>query len=271
MHKKIFILTVAFLIALSSFTAAVSLDDFDKELLVRVFKNLDTDELDYMARLGLDSEDISLILYYYSSTGRELNRDDLDRLSHHRNKLDDFYVYFGMPPILFEDDIVRFRHPYRERNFPPLNVKKYDKRYDFKHGYEKVEVRGNNYKYYYRNKKYNIEEKIEVKNKKYEFQYKDRNMIEMMEVNYANYKYHYYYKNLRTGRTIKREGKGRPLNKDSFYRELKEHYRNDDYYDGHDDHHEHNHHNEDDDYNNNDDGDSHFQFEIKIDLDDMLD
>ncbi|MGM0602554.1 MAG: hypothetical protein ACQESS_04510 [Bacillota bacterium] len=264
MHKKIFILTVIFLIFLSGLTAAVSLDDFDKELLVKVFKNLDTDELDYMARLGLNSEDISLILYYYSSTGRELDRDDLDRLSRHRNRLDDFHVYFGMPPILFEDDIVRFRHPYRERHFPPLDVKKYDKRYDFKHGYEKVEVRGNNYKYYYRNKKYNIEEKIEVKNKKYEFQYKDRNMIEMMEVNYANYKYHYYYKNLRTGKTIKKEGRGRPLNRDSFYRELKENYRDKDYYDDDDDDY-------DDDYDDDKDGDSHFQFEVKIDLNDLLD
>ena len=67
-----------------------------------------------------------------------------------------------MPPIIFDDELVHFRHPYRERNFPPLNTKKYDKKYKTNGGTEIIKVRGNNYDYKYNNKQSGVEEKIEI-------------------------------------------------------------------------------------------------------------
>ncbi|RQD73209.1 MAG: hypothetical protein D5S01_08250, partial [Halanaerobium sp. MSAO_Bac5] len=66
MPKKILSFTLILIFLLSTAAFAASLDDFDKELLIRVYKDLDSDDLEYMARLGLNSKDISLILYYYS-------------------------------------------------------------------------------------------------------------------------------------------------------------------------------------------------------------
>lgn len=264
MNKKIILLTLVIIMILSSVTtAAVELDDFDKNLFVRVFKDIRSEDVEYMAKLGLDSKDISLILYYYSNSDKKLDKDDLDRLVRNKERINEFHQYFGMPSIIFDDELVRFRHPKRERNFPPLNTKKYDKKYDFKGGTEIIKVRGNNYDYKYNNKRAGVEEKIEIKNQKYEYYYRDRNMIERLEVHHANKKYSYYYKNFNSGRTIRKEGRGRRANKYNVYEELKEKYRdmeNDDYY-------------EDDDYkddNEKDDDGIDVKFDIKIDLSDLF-
>ena len=57
MLKKITILTLVILFVFTSISAAaVELDDFDKNLLIRVFKDVDNEDVEYMARLGLDSK-----------------------------------------------------------------------------------------------------------------------------------------------------------------------------------------------------------------------
>ncbi|RCW52550.1 MULTISPECIES: hypothetical protein [Halanaerobium] len=262
MFKKATIFILFILLLFNSISAAAAgLDDFDKQLLIRVFKDVDSEDIEYMARLGLNSKDISLILYYYSNSGKILDRDELDRMIRNRERINEFHRYFGMPAIIFDDDLIRFRHPYRERHFPPFNSKKYDKKYKFNGGTEVLKVRGNNYDYKYNNNRTGVEEKIEIKNKKYEYYYRDRNMIEMLEVHHANNKYSYYYKNLNTGRVIQKEGRGQRATRDNVYEELKEKY----------------HDLEDDDFNDdynedqkNDDSGVDIQFDIKIDLSDLL-
>jgi len=261
MLKNFAILSLVILFVFISISAAAAeLDDFDKNLLIRVFKDVDSDDVEYMARLGLDSRDISLILYYYSSSDKRLDKDELDRLVRNRERINEFHRYFGMPSIIFDDDLVRFRHPYRERHFPPINSKKYDKKYEFNGGSETIKVRGNNYDYKYNNKRTGVEEKIEIKNQKYEYYYRDRNMIEKLEVHHANKKYSYYYENLNTGRTIKKEGRGRKADKYNVYEELKERYNDLDDEDW------------DDGYDNDEGHDNKIdvQFEIKIDLSDLF-
>ncbi len=223
MNKKQILMYILVLLLICNLSAgALSLSDFDKELLLRVFADVDSGEIDYMARLGLDSEEIGLLFYYYGNAGKKLDEREIDDIIRNRENLEDFNMYFGLPPIIFDDEEVKFRHPKRERHFPPLGDKKYDKRYNFKHGFEKVEVRGNNYNYQYQNKKLGIEEKIEIKNQKYEYFYRDTNMEEKLEVKYPSNKYNYYYKNFNTGKTIKKEGWGEPLTRDKLYRKLKE-------------------------------------------------
>lgn len=264
MLKKITILSVVLIFILSSISAAaLELDDFDKNLLIRVFKDVESEDVEYMAKLGLDSKDISLILYYYSNSDKKLDKDELDRLVRNRERINEFHRYFGMPAIIFEEELVRFRHPYRERHFPPLDTKKYDKKYAFNGGTETIKVRGNNYDYKYTNQRTGVEEKIEIKNQKYEYYYRDRNMIEMLDVHHANNKFSYYYKNLNTGRTIKKEGRGRKTNKYNVYEELKERYNeleDDDYWDDEDDY----------DQDDNDDNGIDIKFDIKIDLSDLF-
>ncbi|PUU95176.1 hypothetical protein [Halanaerobium sp.] len=271
MLKKITIFSILIMIIFSSISAAaVELDDFDKKLLVRIFKDVDSEDVEYMARLGLDSKDISLILYYYSNSDKKLDQGDLERLVRNRERINEFHYYYGMPSIIFDDELVRFRHPYRERHFPPLDTKKYDKKYKFNGGTEIIKVRGNNYDYKYNNQRTGVEEKIEIKNQKYEYYYRDRNMIEKLEVHHANQKYSYYYKNLNTGRTIKKEGRGRRVTKDIVYEELRERYNDleedDDWDDDGGDW-------DNDDWADEDPDDDNgvdIQFDIKIDLSDLF-
>jgi len=267
--KKITVLTLLAVLIFSSLGAAEELDDFDKSLFIRVFKDVGSDDLDYMARLGLSSKDISLVLYYYSSSGRRLDEDDLREIARNRERIRNFNRYFGLPHIIFDDDLIRFRHPRRDRHYPPLNVKKYDKKYRFKGGSEEIKIRGNNYEYKYRNRITDVEEEIEIKEKKYEYYYKDRNMIEMLNVHYGSRKYQYYYKNLNTGRVINKEGRGRILDRDMVYEEIKEEYYELEEKDKH-----HKDKDYEDDYEDDedeDDNDSNISFKIEIDLSDLFD
>lgn len=165
-----------------------------------------------------------------------------------------------MPQIIFDDDLVRFRHPKRKRHFPPLNTKKYDKKYKFKGGTEIIKVRGNNYDYKYNNNRTGVEEKIEIKNQKYEYYYRDQNMIEKLEVHHANKKYSYYFKNLNTGKIIRKEGRGRRIDKDLIYRELKEKYHKEN----------ENWDNKDDEPEKENDDNINFKLDIEIDLSDLF-
>ncbi len=272
MLKKITILTLLAVLIFSSLGAAEELDDFDKSLFIRVFKDVGSDDLDYMARLGLSSKDISLVLYYYSSSGRRLDEDDLREIARNRERIRNFHRYFGIPHIIFDDDLIRFRHPRRDRHYPPLNSKKYDKKYNFKGGSEKVRVRGNNYEYKYNNRITGVEEKIEIKEMKYEYYYKDRNMVEMLNVHYGSRKYQYYYKNLNSGRTIKKEGRGRVLDRDVVYEEIKEEYYELEEKDkNHKDNDDDDDYDDDDDDDDDEDDDSSISFKIEIDLSDLFD
>jgi hypothetical protein len=92
-------------------------------------------------------------------------------------------------------------------------------------------------------------------------------MVEMLDVHHANNKYSYYYKNFNTGRTIRKEGRGRKTNKYNVYEELKEKYRDmeDDDWDGDDDW------DDDDKYDDDHDDDNvSVKLDIEIDLSDLF-
>ena len=271
MKKKILLLTILSVLIITFSAVAVELDDFDKELFVRVFKDVESEDVEYMARLGLDSEDISLILYYYSNSDKKLDRNELDKLVRNRERISEFHKYYGLPPIIFGDELVRFRHPARKRHFPPLDTHKYDKKYKFNGGTEIIKVRGPNYNYKYNNRHTGVEEKIEIKKQKYEYYYKSNNMVEKLSVHHANNKYEYYYKNFNTGRTIKKSGRGRRANKKAVYEELRERYRNMDKDDDWNDN-DYDEDKKEDDYDkdDNDEDEVNIQFDIKIDLSDIL-
>ncbi|PUU87475.1 MAG: hypothetical protein CI949_3528, partial [Halanaerobium sp.] len=55
--KFISFILISILLLSSISTAALELDDFDKNLFVKIFKDVNSDDLEYMARLGLDSKD----------------------------------------------------------------------------------------------------------------------------------------------------------------------------------------------------------------------
>ncbi|ADQ14450.1 hypothetical protein [Halanaerobium hydrogeniformans] len=252
MPKKVLSLTLIIIFLLSVTAAAVSLDDFDKELLIRVYNDLDSDDLEYMARLGLNSKDISLILYYYSNSGQKLDEHELRNIARKRGSLEKYHHNFWLPNVIFEDSLIRLRHPRRQRLLPPLDSKNYDRKREYRGGIETVRVRGHNYDYSYYNEARGIEEEIEIKNQKYDYYYRDRNMIEKLSVHYANNRYSYYYEDLNTGRTIEKDGRGRQLSRDTVYNQLKDSYQE-----------------ETDDKDNGDNGID-ISFDIVIDLSDLL-
>ena len=96
-------------------------------------------------------------------------------------------------------------------------------------------------------------------------------MIERLEVHNANNKYSYYYKNLNSGRTIKKEGRGRKASKYNVYEELREKYKDLEENDEFDDNQENDHDEQnEDDKNDSDDSGINVEFDIKIDLSDLF-
>src|SRR6056297_4344314 len=218
---KIFTITFIFVFLLSFSLTASSELDFD--FFIKLF-NVDKDELDYFAKFDISNDNLSTILYFYSNADRTLTRDQFNYLMQQSYNWRELSIYFGLPPVMFDDKVIRLRRPNRERMQVPLDRKKYKNKFKTKNIEEKVELNPGKYEYYYRNKARDIEEKIEVKQNKYEYFYKSNKMEEKLSAHNQTNNYEYYYKNFKTGKEIKKEGQGRLINSEKIYSELREEY-----------------------------------------------
>lgn len=192
----------------------------DAQLFFRVY-GMDQTRINYFTRFNFSSDELSLVLYLYSVSGRPVNESELIYIQRNRNNWPLLTWRFGLPPIMMEEGIFRFRHPMQVRHYPPIDKEEYN--YAVKGKWEeKVEVKKDKYEYHYKNKSLGMEEKLEVTRDKYEYRYKDRTCEETLEIKYPSYRYKYRYKDHRNRTEIKKEGIGSPITPVYFYQRLKQ-------------------------------------------------
>ena len=179
---------------------------------------MDTAKITYFTKYNFTSEELGLVLYFYSVSGRPINSGEVDYIVKNKGNWAQLSWYFGVPPIMLEDGILKFRHPARVKNYPPMGKS------EFKHEGkgEKVDFKKDKYEYEYTDKSLGIEEKLEIKKDKYSYRYSDKYCEEKLEVKYPSYRYEYHYKDKKTGKEIKKSGTGRPIDPTFFYKTLKQ-------------------------------------------------
>ncbi|MCF8000504.1 MAG: hypothetical protein K9K76_01415 [Halanaerobiales bacterium] len=216
----IIITLTIFLLIPGPISESLTLDtDFFSQLF-----NIEKDKLDYFIQFDLPEEDLSTIFYLYSNGDRTLSRNQFEYLANNQYNWRELSIYFGLPPIMFEDEIIKLRRPRRDRMQVPFDKKKYKNSRKTKNIEEKINMSPGKYEYYYRNKANDIEEKIEVKQNKYEYYYKSNNMKEKLTAHMKTNKYEYYYKNIKTGKEIKKEGYGNSIDPKIIYENLRKKY-----------------------------------------------
>ncbi|MFO7815182.1 MAG: hypothetical protein R6V14_05550 [Halanaerobiales bacterium] len=223
MKKTVLFIIFPLIIILSISGTISASSDLDLDFFSRIF-NIEKDKLDYFTKFDIPNDDLSTIFYLYSNGDRTLSRNQFEHLANNEYNWRELSIYFGLPPIMFEDEVIKLRRPQRDRMQVPFDKKRYENSRKTENIEEKVNITPGKYEYYYRDKGRNIEEKIEVKQNKYEYYYKSNNMEEKLTAHTETNKYEYYYKNFKTGKEIKKEGRGRPIDPDKIYRELREEY-----------------------------------------------
>lgn len=214
-----FILIISLIFSLNIEAAS----DLDINFFAKLF-NVERNKLDYFANFNINNDKLSSIFYLYSNADRTLTKNQFEHLMKNDYNWRELAIYFGLPPIIFEDEVIKLRRTSRSSMEVPLGEQKYQKRHKTKYIEEKINLNPGKYEYYYKNKANNIEEKITVKQNKYEYFYKSNQMEEKLTVQMVTNKYSYYYKNFNSGQTIKKEGEGKPIDSDIIYRELQEEY-----------------------------------------------
>ena len=223
MKKSILFIIITLTIILSiSGTISASLD-LDLDFISRVF-NIEKEKLDYFTQFEIPKEDLSTIFYLYSNGDRTLSRNQFEYLANNQYNWRELSIYFGLPPIMFEDEIIKLRRPHRNRMQVPFDKKRFKNSRQTKNIEEKINMSPGKYEYYYKNKANDIEEKIEVKQNKYEYYYKSNNMKEKLTAHMKTNKYEYYYKNIKTGKEIKKEGRGNPIDPKMIHENLRVKY-----------------------------------------------
>lgn len=197
--------------------------DLDMDFFSELF-NIEKEKLDYFTQFDLPEEDLSTIFYLYSNGDRTLSKNQFEHLANNKYNWRELSIYFGLPPIMFEDEIIRLKRPNRDRMQVPFDKKKYENSRKTENIDEEVKMTPGKYNYYYKNKNRNIEEKTVVKQNKYEYYYKSNNMEERLTAHMKTYEYEYYYKNFNTGKEIKKEGQGQPIEPDRVYSKLRDEY-----------------------------------------------
>jgi len=222
--KKYSILISLFLIILLLIPFGnIQASDLDVDFFIKLF-NIQKDKIDYFAKFDISNDNLSTMLYLYSNADRELDRNQFEHIVNDNYNWRELSIYFGLPPVLFDDEVIRLRRPNRYRMQVPLGKKHYSNRYKTNSVEEKVDLNPGKYEYYYKNKLNDIEEKIEVKQNKYEYYYKNNYMEEKLSVHMVTNKYEYEYKNSRTGERIKKEGRGKPISSERLYNRLRKEY-----------------------------------------------
>ncbi|NLG83894.1 MAG: hypothetical protein GX493_04640 [Firmicutes bacterium] len=227
--KRLFILVCLFMMAAAPLMAKHKNKGGPKEGAVQPAQPVDVDFLAVtfnvdraavirLSRYGLDTRELTLVLYLHAVVGRPLTEADLRFIAAERNWAR-LAWYYGLPPVVFEDGLLILRRPWRARVHPPLGRKEYRHRY--KGLYEEtLEIRPGRYEYTYRNKRLGVEERLEITHDKYEYKYKDRFIEERLRVDLRTYRYEYSYENRRTGEDVRRSGLGRPLTPELLYRQV---------------------------------------------------
>jgi hypothetical protein len=201
MKKSINVMVLSLVIILLIPVTISASSDLDINFFARIF-NVEDDKLDYFTKFDISNDDLSTIFYLYSNGDRTISKNQFEYLANNQYNWRELSIYFGLPPIMFEDEVVKLRRPQRNRMQVPFNKKSYKNSRKTK----------------------NVEEKIEVKQNKYEYYYKSNKMEERLSAHNQTNKYEYYYKNFETGKEIKKEGQGRLINSDKIYSELREEY-----------------------------------------------
>ncbi|TDX52343.1 hypothetical protein [Orenia marismortui] len=196
--------------------------DKDTKFLTDNFK-VEQEKIDYFSRLGLSSEEMSLVFYLYSASNRPITKSEISFIVKNKADWSKLAWYFGVPPIILEDGILRFKHSSHSRLSLPLGRENYSRERRGRFN-EKISSKKNKYEYTYEDKRLAIQEKIEIKKNKYEYKYENKHLgiIERLEVKYPANKYEYFYYNRNTGERIKKSGRGKPFNPSYFYSKLKE-------------------------------------------------
>ena len=189
----------------------------DVDFLAVTF-NMDRAAVIRLSRYGLDTRELTLVLYLHALVGRPITEADLRFIAAERDWAR-LAWYYGLPPVIFEDGLLLLRRPVRARMHPPLGRREYRGRHK---GFyeEKLEIRPDRYEYTYRNKRLGVEEKLEITLDKYEYKYEDRVIEERLRVDLRTYRYEYRYENRRTGQDVKQSGIGRPLTPELLYRQV---------------------------------------------------
>jgi hypothetical protein len=192
--------------------------EYDLELMEGVY-GMDREQVRHFSRFGLTREEMGLALYLYSVSGRPLVDDEIRYIARNKGNWPVIAWRFGLPPILLEDGLLRFRRPWRPRLAPPLAVWRYRReiRGEFE---EKIETGWGRYQYHYLNRRLQTEERLSIDRKQYVSKYEDPRCRERLEVGYPSRRYEYSYQDKQTGWEIRKQGVGRPITPGLFYREL---------------------------------------------------
>mgnify|MGYP005857972555 CR=1 FL=1 len=185
------------------------------DLLSRLY-NVDRHHLIRMSTRGYSPDEIAILLYIYGSSGAYLTEADLVYIKQSGLSWQTVAWYYGMPPIILEDDFFVWRHTRHHRMFPPLGKREYRVRRHRGRYKEYLEVYPHQYEYEYESKHPKLEEKIRVKDNIYEYKYEDSFCEEKLKVNLITYHYEYKYKNKHTGQEIRKTGCGTPLTVEYF-------------------------------------------------------
>ncbi len=192
--------------------------EIDLELMEGVY-GMGREQVRHFGQFGLTGEEMGLTFYLYSVSGRPLVDDEIRYIARNKGNWPVIAWRFGLPPILPEDGLLRFRRPWRPRLAPPLAVWRYRReiRGEFE---EKVETGWGRYEYAYVNRRLQTEERLSIGRKRYLSKYEDPWCRERLEVGYPSLRYEYSYQDKRTGWEIRKQGVGRPLTPVRFYEEL---------------------------------------------------
>ena len=97
------------------------------------------------SRYGLDTRELTLVLYLYAVVGRPLAEVELRFIAAERDWAR-LAWYYGLPPVILEDGLLILRRPWHARMYPPLGQGEYKQ--EHKGIYEeKLEMRPGKYEY----------------------------------------------------------------------------------------------------------------------------
>lgn len=185
-------------------------------------------ELAYFDKRDVDDEDLATILYLYANANRTLTKEQFEFILSEEYKWSELAVKLGMPPFMFEDEVLKFRRMYtggdrletkvQSKRFGADNAKDSDRPFGVN---ERIKYNNDQFSSIYSNRKIMQSERIDVSKNWYKFRYKDAIATEMLTISRMTGKYEYHYMNSDTGEEIKLMGRAVSIDADELYSNLK--------------------------------------------------